>query len=194
VSRALARAAKHGAAAVEATTLGRGVPAWLLRLAVAVTGALVIAIPATEGAFWGALFILAPAILASVYAPASPVPSAVVIGAAVLAALSGDDPLRPAVLVLIPAVHLFHLACAFAGIVPIRGRLHARAFARPALRFLLVQAIVFAFVGAAMLLPVTRIPAWLEVVALAGLVVIALTVLAWHRERRDDSHTRGGGR
>jgi hypothetical protein len=178
----------------DGVVLGRGAPAWVLRLAVALTGALVLAIPANSGAMSGALFILAPAILASVYAPAAPVPSAVVIGAAVLCALTGDDPLRPAVLAMIPAVHLFHLACSFAGIVPARGRIHPRAFLRPAIRFVVVQAVVFAFVGAAALLPVTRIPAWLEVASLLGLVVIALTILIWHRERRDDSHTRGGGR
>jgi hypothetical protein len=175
-------------------SLGRGVPAWTLRLAVAVTGALVIAIPSTEGAMWGALFILSPAILASIYAPASPVPSAVVIGAAVLAALTGDDPLRPTVLAMIPAVHLFHLSCSFAGVVPVSGRLHPRAFVRPALRFLVVQAVVFAFVGVAALLPVREIPAVLEVIALAGMLLIALVIALWHRERRDHSHTGGSRR
>lgn len=178
--------------------VGRGIPAWFLRFAVLVSGALVIAIPSTEGAMWGALFILAPAILASVYAPSSPVPSAVVIGAAVLAALTGDDPLRPTVLALIPAVHLFHVLCGLAGLIPVRGRLHPRALVRPALRFLLVQAIVFAFVGVAALQPITDIPPWLEIAALVGLVVIAVIVGLWHRQSNrhgsDDSHTGGGGR
>ncbi|MGH3759205.1 hypothetical protein [Actinophytocola sp.] len=187
------RRATRGAP-LDVPRLGRGVPAWLLRLAVLLTGALVIAIPSTEGAMSGALFILCPAILASAYAPASPVPTAVVIGAAVLAALTGDDPLRPAVLALIPAVHLFHLSCAFAGLVPMRGRLHARAFVRPAIRFVAVQAVVFAFVGVAALLPVTEIPATLEIMALAGLVAVGLIIVWWHRHRGDDSHTGGGGR
>jgi hypothetical protein len=188
MTRALDRAA-----AAEGVVLGHGAPGWVLRLAVALTGALVVGIPATGGAKWGALLILGPAVLVSVYAPASPVPAGVVIGAAVLCALTGDDPLRPAVLAMIPAVHLFHLACSFAGVVPARGRIHPRAFLRPAVRFVVVQVIVFALVGVAALLPVTRIPAWLEVVSLVGLVAIALTILAWHRQRRDDSHTRSGG-
>jgi hypothetical protein len=188
---------RPAATPVEVPRLGRGIPAWTLRAAVLLTGVLVIAIPSTEGAMWGALFILTPTILASVYAPASPAPIAVVIGAAVLAALTGDDPLRPAVLALIPAVHLFHLSCAFAGLVPVRGRLHPRALLRPAIRFALVQAVVFGLVGVAALLPVTPIPAAIEITALAGLLVIALIVLWWHRQSnqrdRDDSHTGGGG-
>jgi hypothetical protein len=185
--------------------LGRGVPAWILRAAVLASGALVIAILATQGALGGAMYVLSPVILASVYAPASPAPSAVVIGAAVLMALSGDDPVRPAVLAMIPAVHLFHVCCGIAGVIPVRGRLHAQAFVRPAIRFLLVQAVVFAFVGLAALLPTTPIPGLLEVIALAGLLGIAAVVALWHREQdrpnqrserdgRDDSHTGGGGR
>jgi hypothetical protein len=172
--------------------LGRGVPGWIMRAAVLASGALVVAILASQGALGGALYILAPVILASVYAPASPAPSAVVIGAAVLTALSGDDPVRPAVLAMIPAVHLFHVCCGIAGIIPVRGRVHAGAFVRPAVRFLLVQAVVFAFVGVAALLPITPIPGLLEVIALTGLLGIALAVGLWHRVR-DDSHTGGGG-
>ncbi|HEY7594883.1 MAG TPA: hypothetical protein VH969_17155 [Actinophytocola sp.] len=172
------------AAAVDVPRLGRGVPAWTLRAAVLVAGALVIAIPSTEGAMWGGLFILTPTILASVYAPASPAPIAVVIGAGVLVALTGDDPLRPTVLAMIPTVHLFHVCCGLAGLIPVRGRVHPRAFARPALRFVVVQAIVFAFVGVAALQPVTRIPAGIEITALAGLLVIALIVLLWHRQSK----------
>jgi hypothetical protein len=169
-------------AVVEPARLGRGVPAWTLRAAVLLTGALVIAIPSTEGAMWGALFLLTPTILASVYAPASPAPIAVVVGAAVLAALTGDDPLRLTVLALIPTVHLFHLSCGLAGLVPVRGRLHPRALLRPAIRFLVVQAVVFAFVGIAALQPVAQVPAPLEITGLAGLVVIALIVVLWHRQ------------
>lgn len=180
--------------AVEVPRLGRGMPGWTLRLAVLVTGALVIAIPSTEGAIGGALIILGPAVLASVYAPASPAPSAVVVGAAVLAALTGDDPIRPTVLALIPTVHLLHVCCGLAGTLPVYGRVHPRALRRPALRFVVVQAVVFAMVGVAALLPVRQIPAALEVTALVGLLAIALVIVLWHRQRGDHSHTGGGGR
>lgn len=180
--------------AVDAPRLGAGMPGWTMRALVALSGAGVVLIPSTEGAMWGALFILGPAILASVYAPASPVPSAVVIAAAVLLTLTGDDPLRPAVLAMIPLVHLFHVSCGLAGVLPVAGRVHLRALRKPAVRFVLVQAIVFALVGAAALLPVTQNPALLEVAALVGLTGIAVAVLVWHRQRRDHSHTGGGGR
>lgn len=176
--------------------LGRGVPAWLLRVAVLVAGVFVVAIPTADGALLGTLFIMCPLVVIAIYAPASPAPSGLVIAAAVMAALTGDDPLRPAVLLMIPAVHLFHVTCGLAGLVPLRGRLHPRALLRPALRFLLVEAIVFAFVGVAALLPVTQIPASIEIAALAGLVVVAVLILLWHqqsfRQRRDGSHTRSG--
>jgi hypothetical protein len=194
--------AARSAQSIVPVGLGRGVPAWIMRAAVLASGALVIAILATQGSLGGAMYILSPVLLASVYAPASPAPSAVVIGAAVITALSGDDPIRPAVLAMIPAVHLFHVCCGIAGVIPVRGRLHARAFVRPAVRFLLVQAVVFAFVGVAALLPTTPIPGLLEVIALAGLLGIGLAVALWHRQSdqrsdsdsRDDSHTGGGGR
>ncbi|HEV7646807.1 MAG TPA: hypothetical protein VGP26_01475 [Actinophytocola sp.] len=187
---------------VDTPHLGRGMPAWFLRVAVLLAGAFVVAIPFADGALLGTLFVLCPLAVIAVYAPASPAPSGLVIAAAVMAALTGDDPLRPAVLVMIPAVHLFHVTCGLAGLVPVRGRLHPRALVRPALRFLLVEAIVFAFVGIAALLPATQIPAPIEVAALAGLVVVAVVILLWHRgvfrqpgpRGRDDSHTGGGGR
>jgi hypothetical protein len=183
---------------VDVPRLGRGMPAWYLRVAVLLTGVFVAWIPLTDGALVGILFVMGPLVVISVYAPASPAPAGVVIAAAVLAALTGDDPLRPAVLVAIPAVHLFHVTCGLAGLVPLRGRLHPRVFLRPALRFLLVEAIVFAFVGLAALLPVTPVPAAIEITALSGLVVVAALILAWHRQSsrpsRDDSHTGGGGR
>jgi hypothetical protein len=188
--------ATHAAGRVlEVPRMGRGVPAWLLRLAVLASGALVLMIPSSEGAKWGALVIIGPIVVVSAYAPSSPAPAGVVVGAAILAALTGDDPLRPAVLLMIPAVHLFHVCCGITGLIPVRGRLHARAFLRPLMRFVLVQAIVFALVGVAALQPVTFIPAWLEIAALVGLLVIAVVIVLWHRQSRgDDSHTGGDGR
>ncbi|HEY0450741.1 hypothetical protein [Actinophytocola sp.] len=182
------------AGTADAPRLGQGLPAWTLRALVALSGTGVVLIPASEGALWGALFVLGPAILASVYAPASPVPSAVVIGAAVLVALTGDDPLRPAVLAMIPVVHLFHVSCGLAGVLPSRGRVHLRALRGTAVRFVVVQAVVFALAGLAALMPVGPTPAVLEVTALVALTAIALVILLWHRQRRDHSHTGAGGR
>jgi hypothetical protein len=185
------RAGERGARRV-----GRGLPAWLLRVAVLVAGAFVIAIPTADGALLGTFFIMAPLVVIAVYAPASPAPSGLVIAAAVMVALLGDDPLRPAVLVMIPAVHLFHVTCGLAGLVPLRGRLHPGALLRPALRFVLVEAIVFAFVGVAALLPTGAVPVSIEIAALAGLVVVAVIILVWHRQSyrlgRDERHTRRG--
>ena len=176
--------------------LGRGMPAWSLRVAVLVAGVFVIAIPTADGALLGTWFIMAPLVVIAIYAPASPAPSGLVIAAAVMVALLGDDPLRPAVLLMIPAVHLFHVTCGLAGLVPVRGRLHVSALLRPALRFVLVEAIVFAFVGVAALLPTDAVPATLEIAALAGLVVVAVIILVWHRQsyrpERDEPHTRRG--
>jgi hypothetical protein len=185
-------------ARVDSPRLGRGVPAWLLRVAVLAAGLFVMAIPTADGALLGTFFIMCPLVVIAVYAPASPAPSGLVIAAAVMVALTGDDPLRPAVLVMIPAVHLFHVTCGLAGLVPLRGRLHPRALLRPALRFVLVEAIVFAFVGVAALLPTDVVPASIEIAALAGLVVVAVIILVWHRQSyrlgRDQPHTGGGGR
>ena len=174
--------------------LGRGVSAWWLRVAVAVTGAAVLAIPVAEGTFGGGGVIVGRAGLASAYAPASPAPAVVVLGGAALVALAGDDPLRPAVLAMIPVAHLFHVCCGLAGVLPVRGRLHPAALRRPVSRFLAVQGVVFVMAGLAALLPTGRNPAVVEVAALAGLVVIALVVLAVQRDRSDHSHTGGDGR
>ncbi|MPZ83129.1 MAG: hypothetical protein GEV28_23140 [Actinophytocola sp.] len=95
---------------------------------------------------------------------------------------------------MIPVVHLFHVSCGLAGVLPVTGRVHLRALRKTAVRFVLVQAIVFALVGVAALLPVRQTPAVLEVTALLGLTAIALVILVWHRQRRDHAHTGGDGR
>lgn len=162
--------------------VGRGIPNWVFRAAILLLGAAIVA-PLLSGATLGALVVLAPAVLAAVYAPDSPAPAAVVIAAALLVALSGTDPLRPEVLVLIPLVHLFHVTCALAGVLPYDGRLHVRALRAPALRFVVVQAAVFALAGLAALLPTGRVPAPVELVALVGLTALALLIV-WLQRRR----------
>lgn len=178
-----------------ARTLGTGVSAWWLRAVIALTGGVVVIVPVVEATRPNlGMVLVGLAVLASVYAPASPAPAAVVIGGAVLVTLTGDDPLRPAVLVLIPTVHLFHVCCGLAGVLPVRGRLHPEALRGPALRVLAVQAVTFVLVGVAALLPTGPVPVVVEVAALVGVVVIALLVLLIRRDRRDHAHTRGDGR
>jgi hypothetical protein len=161
----------------DALLIARGGPAWTLRVAILVVGAVLVVVPVSEDVTFGALVLLVPAVLASVYAPASPAPAGVVIGVAVMVAIAGGDPLRGEVLLLIPFVHLFHVLCGIAGVLPAAGRLHLRALRAPGLRFLLVQAIVFLVVLVSAVLPAGRTPAALEVAGLVGLTVLALLIV-----------------
>jgi len=163
--------------------VGRGVPALVLRVAIFVVGLAIVLVPLQEGTTIGTFIVLVPAVLASVYSPASPAPAAVVIVAALLLALTDGDPLRVQVLALIPLVHLFHVTCGIAGVLPVAGRLHLRALRAPALRFVLVQVVVFALAGLAALLPSGRVPVPFEIVGLAGLAGIGLLLLWLQRVR-----------
>ena len=164
----------------DALVVGRGVPAHLLRVVILVVGAAIVFVPLQEGVTTGTLVLLLPAVLASAYAPASPAPAAVVVVAAVLLALGGDDPVRPEVLVMIPLVHLFHVACGLAGVLPASGRLHARALRSTALRFLLVQAGTAVVVVLIALLPTGRTQPVVEVLGLVALTGVVLLVV-WHQ-------------
>jgi hypothetical protein len=172
-----------GVSGRDALVVGRGIPAIALRGLVLVVGLVIVFVPLHVGVTVGTLVILLPAVLASVYAPASPVPAAVIVAAAVLIALSGDDPLRPEVLVLIPLVHLFHIACGIAGVVPVGGRVHVRALVAPGLRFLLVQGVMAVLVLVAALLPAGLSAPAFEAVALVGLAGVAVLVIFLQRVR-----------
>lgn len=169
--------------AQDALVVGRGMPALVLRAAIFVVGIAIVIVPLREGVTVGTFVVLLPAVLASVYAPASPAPAGVVVVAAVIAAVGGDDPLRPEVLVLIPLVHLFHVLCGLAGAVPAAGRVHLRALRAPALRFLLVQAVMAAVVVGVRVLPAGRAEPLLEAVALVGLAGVALVIVWLQRVR-----------
>jgi hypothetical protein len=148
----------------DALVVGKGVPAWLLRAVILVTGAAIVYLPLSEGTTIGTLGLLLPAVLASVYAPASPSPAAVVIVAAV------------------PVVHLFHVTCGIAGVLPASGRVHPRALRPTVVRFLLIQAVTAAVVVLIALLPDGRTQPLVEVLALAGLAGVAL-LLVWLQRR-----------
>ncbi len=167
----------------DALLVGRGIPAWLLRAVILVTGAAIVLLPLSEGTTTGTLFVLLPATLASVYAPASPAPAAVVVVAAVLLALADGDPLRAEVLVMVPLVHLFHVTCGIAGFLPASGRVHPRALRSTALRFLLIQAVTAVIAVMVALLPDGRTQPVVEVLALAGLTGVALLVVWFQRVR-----------
>jgi len=158
-------------------------PASVLRAAIFVFGIAIVVVPLSEGVTVGTFVVLLPAVLASVYAPASPAPAGVVVVAAAVAAVAGGGPLRPEVLVLIPLVHLFHVTCGLAGAVPAAGRVHLRALRAPALRFLLIQGIMAVIVLAVSLLPVGRADPLFEAVALAGLAGVALVIVWLQRVR-----------
>lgn len=164
----------------DALVVGRGVPAHVLRVMILVVGAAIVFVPLQEGITTGTLVLLLPAVLASAYAPASPAPAAVIVVAAVLLALGGDDPLRAEVLVMIPLVHLFHVACGLAGVLPASGRVHLGALRSTVLRFLFVQAVTAAVVVLIALLPTGRTQPVVEVLALVGLAGVVLVVV-WHQ-------------
>jgi hypothetical protein len=161
--------------------VGRGVPASLLRVVILVVGAGIVFVTLRENVSVGGFVVLLPTVLASAYAPASPAPAGVVVAVAALVALAGGDPLRTEVLVLIPLVHLFHVACGLAGVVPAAGRVHLRALRAPVLRFLLVQALMAAVVMLVALLPTGRTLALFETVGLVGLTALALLVVRLQR-------------
>lgn len=163
--------------------LGRGVPGWVLRAVLGVLGVGIVAVPLSGGNTFGTLVVLVPAVVAAVYAPASPAPAAVIAVVALLVTLADGDPLRVQVLVLIPLVHLFHVACALAGVLPHDGRLHLSALRPAAVRFACVQVAVFALAAVSALLPRGPVPAVVEAVALLGLAVVAVLVVRLARPR-----------
>lgn len=165
----------------DALVVGRGVPAWLLRVVILAVGGAIVLLPLSEGTTTGTLFVLLPAVLASVYAPASPSPAAVVVVAAVLLALANGDPLRAEVLIMVPLVHLFHVACGIAGVLPASGRVHLRALRTTGLRFVLIQAVTAVVALVVALLPEGRTEPVVEVLALAGLAGVALLVVWFQR-------------
>ena len=168
----------HGESSADALELGSGVPGWLTRVAVAVVGGAIVAVLAAGGIAGAALGLLGLAAVLSVAMPSSPAPALVLVLVAFSVAVLGSDPFTVHVLVLIPLVHLFHVTCSIAGLLPGRARVHLAALRAPAVRFLAIQAGVFAFAGLLALVPVDRVSAPLEVLAIGGVGAIAVA-LVW---------------
>lgn len=153
--------------------LGAGLPAWLLRVVIAIAAGTVVLILARQGIDGPALVLLVVAALVSVGFPASPGPMLVVILVAVSQAALGSNVFGASVLALVPLVHLLHVSCALAGLVPVSARVHLAALRGPALRWLAVQAGTFTLVGVMALAPSDWRSAPAELLALLGVVAVA---------------------
>jgi len=154
--------------------LGAGVSAVALRAVIGLTSAGIVVVLASSGIGAPALVVLGLAALMSVGVPASPAPTLVVLLVAVSVVAIGGNPLAPHVLALVPLVHLLHVSCAIAGLVPPRARLRPSALRAPAIRFVAIQAGVFALAGVIAIAPTGRVPAVLEMVAIGGIAAIAI--------------------
>jgi len=163
---------------VTVVDLGLTVPDWTLRLLLATIAGAICAVLATEGMPPGGLIILGLVGLAVLLVPASPAAAVLGGGTAILLAGYGDgDPVRPAVLACVVLVHLLHVVTGQIAIVPRGTRIHLRALRRPALRFVLIQAVAFALVGLVLLLPRAATPTFIEVAALLAITALAVFVM-----------------
>ncbi|GAA2970766.1 hypothetical protein [Actinokineospora diospyrosa] len=169
---------------MSALEVGRGRSAWWLRGAAGGACAGIVLDLALSGVSTVMLAVAALLSLAAVLLPASPAPLVLICTAALLLTLDGGDPLRPAVLVLIPLVHALHLACALAGLLPGGARFDPAAV-RPTLRrAAAVQAVALGFAAVAAVVPITRTPEPVELIALLSIAGLALLVIVARQRRR----------
>lgn len=160
--------------------VGSGLPGWLLRVALLLTGGGVVAVLAADGTVLPLLVALFALAAVAALAPASPAPAMLIAAVAVAVVVEGHDPLRLAVLVEIPLVHLVHLTAALAALLPLRSVIRPAALLRPARRFVVVQLAVFAVAGIAEILPTGRNATIVELaglIAATGLVLVAIRLL-----------------
>jgi len=159
-----------------------GMPALVARITVLAVVAAVVAVLASLGTAGGPLVVTAGLGVVAALLPASAAPALVIAAAAVLVALGGADPFDPGVLALIPLVHLVHVLCALAALLPMGARLHIGALRAAGTRFLVVQAVTFALVGAVALVPRDSTAAPLEIAALIAVAVLA-PLVGWLARR-----------
>jgi hypothetical protein len=162
----------------EAGQLGRGLPGWTLRGAVALVAAGILAVLMANGMAGVALGLLGLGLLLSVLMPSSPAPTLVLVLVALSVVALGSSPFTAHMLLLVPLVHLFHVCCAIAGLLPANSRVHPAALRAPAIRFAAIQAGVFALVGLLALVPSDRASAPMELAAMIGVAGIA-GLLLW---------------
>jgi len=168
---------------VTAVRLRGGVPGWVLRAAVGVVGLAVAAVLYAEGVSFTPLALYVALVGITVAIPASAAVLLLIGYPAVAMAVQGGAPVRPGVLVLVALLHLLHLLCAYAALIPTHARVHLDALRAPALRFLLVQAGVLLLAVLVLLLPGGRTDAVVEVLGVAGAVGLVAGAVALLRRR-----------
>ncbi|TDQ04242.1 hypothetical protein [Labedaea rhizosphaerae] len=160
----------------ETGELGRGLPAILLRVLIALTCLGIVGVLALDHTEPAGVLVVAVVAVLSIGLPASPSPALLIVLAAGLIVVGHKEPLSLAALAMIPLVHLLHVSCGIAGMLPLRARVHLAALRRPAVRYLMVQTGVFLVAGIAALLPEGATPAVLEVLALLSVAALGLVI------------------
>lgn len=160
----------------DALDLGRGLPAWLLRVVIAASAGGIVAVLAARGIGGAALVLLCVAALISVAVPASPGPTLMIVLTALSVAIISPTPFNAGVLALVPLVHLLHVSCAIAGVLPWVARVHLPALRPQAIRWVAIQAGVFALAGIIALTPSEWRSEPLELIAILGVVAIGVAL------------------
>ncbi|MFT7839606.1 hypothetical protein Q5530_25975 [Saccharothrix sp. BKS2] len=164
----------------ERIELRPGLPGWVLRAAIALTCGAVAAVLAAVGVEPLALALYLAIAVAAAAIPASAAAALLIGYPAVAAVFATDGPSWPAVLALVVLLHLVHVLCAYAAVLPLHSRIHPEALGAPARRFALVQLSVFALAGLVILLPARRTDVPVELIGLAcavGLVLVTVLLL-----------------
>jgi hypothetical protein len=163
---------------------GPSVPGWVLRLVVAAVSAAIVAVLGAEGAPIAVQVVFGLLAASGTVSPSSAAPAALGGGGALVSTVYHDGaPLAPAVLALVVLVHLLHVTCGTAAVVPPRARLFLRALRRPLARFVLIQAAVFALAGLVAVVPPGRNPTSVEVLAVLGVAGLAALAIVQLRRR-----------
>jgi hypothetical protein len=145
----------------------------VLRAVVLFAVVLIVILLAAQGVASLPLGIVAVIGVLSALTPASPAPAMLIIATAVSVAVAAGDPLDIAVLALLPLVHVVHIGCALAAVIPGTARIHLNALRPAAVRFVVVQATVLGLAAVASIVPRSVTPTVLEIAALLGAAVLA---------------------
>ncbi len=153
--------------------LGRGLPGWSSRLAVALVGGGLTGVLAVEGTEPPFLLVHVALVGLAAALPASAAPVLVIAATAAALALSDAPAFRPAVLVAAALAHLLHVVAALAALLPLDSRVHPSALRVPAIRFVSVQLCVLGAAGLISLVPQGRVAVPLELLGLAAATALA---------------------